>query len=232
MVTFYAGLSSLYDGEHFLDEKIVCIHSSLDAVQLYMERIRKYPILNLDDPDYGMLVELRKRIASTKRRQVVGSYTEYTFPDADRAWMWLDGLNRSWYYMVAHEGGIDSKISGFHLHEDEELYVPAIVEYLINQEDDHFRTELDSCSYALKKLLLYTNGAKGYERYLPRMVDLIELIDKRLTKVGPNELLSPEISMRHPILFCGEDEYRVDVDRAITRAELDREYERHVEEDD
>lgn len=232
MVKFYAGSSVLYDGEHFLDEELICIHSSLDAVQMYMERIRKYPIINLDDPDYAILAELRKQITATKRRQVVGAYGSFTFPDSERASMWLDGLNREWFYMVPHDGGIDGRISGVYLKPEEELHVPAIVEYIIGQEDDKFRAELDGASHTLKKLMLYINTSPTYTQYTAKIVETVNLIDKHLLKSDANEMLPAEISMRHPILFCGEDEYRVDVRRAIQYAQMDREYARHMQEDD
>lgn len=201
----YVGTSYYFDGDRFMEPQLACVYPDINQVILYMSRIRGYQILDLRDPDPETMGLIMSHAAQEGSIAVIGEITKMTFYGEQQKEEWLTHEHRNLFYLVEHEGNIDPRLSGLKAKKAKEAMLPEIVEEIIQSEEKHFLAELAVAAHSLKELAIYFSGNPRYRMYTRQTVEMVEILDG-ITD-GKTDLYD-SICSRHPILFCGEPEYR------------------------
>lgn len=203
--TLYVGTSYYFDGDRFMSPQLACIYPNINQVILYMTRVRGYQILDLRDPDPETMSLVVSHAEQEGKIAVTGEITKMTFYSEQQKEDWLNLDHNRLFWMVDHEGSVDSRISGLKQKKAREVMLPEIVEEIIQSEEQHFMGELAVAAHSLKELAIYFSGHHQFRGYTRQTVEMVEILEGIVN--GKTDIYD-SICSRHPILFCGEPEYR------------------------
>lgn len=219
--TLYLGKTYFFNKTNYYDERLICIGDSLDEVSDYFIKIRHIPVV--DEDTIGEM---------TEERGVIAMIVAASFPSQNSMLSFLNADDRYLYTLVDY-GKIDRKIAGIKKKDARNVKIPLIISQLIESDNDHFLDELRCTSHSLKNLFYFTFGfdtlrarADADGKALMRVCNMIDQMTK-----GEGEM-ADEIYKRHPILFCGEEEYRSRMDTFLGMKGLDDAFQRHLYEED
>lgn len=226
MSELYVGKSYYFDGDRFSSEFLSCISDNLNAVILYMGKVRGYQIVDLADPDEDVLSVIMAHAYDSGNLAVVGDITKMSFYSDEQRDEWLGRNHRDKFWMVPHIGKVDRRLSGLSKSEVKDMILPEIVVDMISSEDSRFKAELGVASHSLKELAIFFHGDLENHPYARKAMDMVGIID---SIINGDVDLSDAYASRHPVLFCGEPEHRSLIRTHLQYLEMQEDYQRDLE---
>lgn len=223
MVELYRLISYFFDGGCFQEPMVVAYSRDYKPLKNYAVHIRKYPLVRtIDNPE----PETMSYMCGMLNNGYLATCAEIDmlrFTDELQVTLFLERPENAFFELVPYDGIVDKKISGIRGKHAKNVYVPHIVDTLIYREQRRIASELGITFDTLKKLILYMSNSQNYHMssaaisiyHSARVVE--DIINGKLD-------LTDDIGMRHPVIFCGEAEYRERIHAEIISSTLDREY--------
>ena len=215
----YMGTTYLCNETRISDPAITCIGAHIDDCIDYLSKVRHIHVTSEED-----LTNMPDDI------NVCAMITAVHFSSEEAKSMWLGKPAHSPYFLIPY-GKIDRRIAGIGKKDAKSIMVPNVVESIIERSIIQFQTELTMAKHTLKSLLYYINGLDRGRLKVDKdscnLTGSIKLIE-RMTSMDGYELEN-DMYYRHPILFCGEAEYRHEIAMQLDHERLDTEYHMRVQ---
>lgn len=200
------------------DPQLTCIGDTFDSCFNYMLYVRHIPVVQEKDihvlpTDYDTCVTI----------------TSITFASESNKDSWMTNSQHQPFILVPY-GKIDKRIAGIKKKDSKNIMVPNIVADYIDGNIDSFKAELQVAEHTLKTLLYYINGFDRGKMKVDAdsrtLVKALQIMENARANAGWE--LENDMYQRHPILFCGEAEYRAEIQRLLTLKDMDDRYHQYL----
>lgn len=229
-MNLYVGYTYYFDGERFRNQALTCISESFDDVLFYLQNIRGLLIVNTHNPDNELLNEILSQANITNSIIPIAEIIKYGFESEAALQQFLASGTRERFMMVEHPGTIDHKLAASMKRKDSKrpIYIPDIVEGIIEREIEELSGALSVTTQALKRLFVFISPRKDLHDLKKSIMTTISQMDE--IREGRNDITA-EIISRHPVLFCSEEEYRSEIRQQLNWESLKAEWKRVTEDD-
>lgn len=211
VTTFYIGNDGL-----LCKRQLTGISEDLDAIALYMGRVRGIPLV-AEEKDY----------VTFQPGLPVGVVEVIRFTDMNDMLQYLDTDRRSDFILTPYPF-IDRVMARMKKKEAKNLKVPRIVCSIVERDVDGLQDML-RCTFKNLKTICYLTRDDGVTHLSPLdrspIISMCKWLEKSLTETG-FEKLSNCVYNRHAIFFCPEDEYRTLIHQA---QEIEKFHEEFIE---
>lgn len=220
--TTYIGTTYFYDAERFHSPYITCIGPNYDDVYNYLVKIRHIQVVDIEE---------RHPVIENTKEGACASITAASFANEESMIRFVSDPLRAPFILEPYPVPVDRHMAGLSKKDAKLVKIPGIVVDIIDRDAKYFKVELNQSIHTLEKLLYYINGTNALKMKISGDSQLIikacDLMKNMVDEDGYD--VAKGIYKRHQIFFCGEHEYRLQIDTEMRRRQLDAKYRAHLD---